>query len=197
MGSFSLRRTLLLGVLVLASMVGVARYRARNWLAKAPLSAEVLTQAWVTHSFGELTIEAPFALSRADDPQIPDKVRSAVRSIETMSVHKQSLLIQTMTMEVQPGRTVSLDGAADGAFATVRSRDGVTVTNATKENIWLAGLKAVEMAATLQAGGETMKLRGAVAARGLSLYQVQVIYPADSAAGDGVWERIMKSAKVR
>ena len=193
-------RPVVLAVTVASAIVGsIAARSAIQWLRAEPgVPQAVLSQTWTRQALGgnAFSFESPVAL-KPESIELPAEVRSQIREMASVSGEGQGLNVMASYMALPPGRTPSLDGAAEGALANVRKTAGTASVDANKHDTAVAGLPAIEIEGNVQRqNAEPLKLHLVVMSRGEEMFQLMVIHRQDQPTGDGVWQKLRASVKI-
>lgn len=184
---------------IVAFLVGgfLAR-QAIDWIRREPaVSKNVVEKAWVQQTWGasQYSFEAPWRLE-AMDLKFPPELTRLIKSSSALGHEADGLLVQAQHILYDPTVQLSLEGAADGALANLKSVPGTKATANEKKQTTVLSLPAYEFSARIERErGFPLQLHGLVFAEGQELYQLQVICRADQEEGSAAWRKILASIK--
>lgn len=189
-------------VVALAAFV-VGGYVARlgiDRLRREPsVSKRTVEIAWVAQPLGAsgYVFDVPWPLE-ATSLSFPPEVTSNLESSTVLSHEADGLHVMAMHLRLLPGRQGSLEGAAEGSIANMRSVPGTASVNGGKHPTTVLGLPGFEVEARIERKrGGPLQLRGLVFGQGAELTQLQLIANADQPSAQVAWNRLRDSLRRR
>ena len=180
----------------------LAAYAAKEgieWMRREPpVSVDIAKRPWVEQVVvaGAVSIDVPWPL-KPKELSLPPEVASAATRMVNLAHEADGLNIFASVLTVRPGTPVSLDGAARGAIANVKTMKGIGAVTDNKRETTVLGVPAVEIDATVERKANVpLQTYGIVFL--LENEFIQVIYTAlsNQPSGDAVWKRIRESIRV-
>jgi hypothetical protein len=183
---------------VACAAAALATQHAIGWLRReACVPKAVIERSWLQQSLAgsQYVFSAPWPLER-QLLTLPLEVQKLVTTMETYGHEADGLNIMAMRAVYQDGVALSLEGAADGAIANVRSMPGVASVEGSKAPSSVAGQPAYEVTATVRREhGEPLAMHGIVFNHGNELCQLILTSRADQAIAGQAWEKLRSSIK--
>jgi hypothetical protein len=160
------------------------------------VSVALATPAWQRVQLGgsNLSIDLPSAPKAIEIP-LTEAVRKQYSTMKTFQVISgQSAVV--MTYSVLKGSTkVDIDGAANGAMNSMKTRPGVNGWNGGISKTKIQNRPARRMSASFDAGGMKLNVEGMVIADGSKMWQIITTFSSADKAGAEMSKRVLGSVK--
>jgi hypothetical protein len=157
--------------------------------------ANLAGKAWVEQRIGGgFVLDVPWPLSPTPEPASPADAliqRSTVMGNET-----DGFSVQAMVATYREGVTLSIEGAADGALANIRTVQDTLSVDAEKHDTTIVGNRAIEIGGRIaRRGGDPVQLRGVVFLHDRDMILVLAIANAGQPEADAAWRRMRDSIR--
>ncbi|HRF60036.1 MAG TPA: hypothetical protein PLH94_09000 [Fimbriimonadaceae bacterium] len=160
------------------------------------VSVALAAPAWQRVQIGgsNLSIELPLAPKAIEIP-LTDAVRKQYSTMKTYQVISgQSAVVMTYSV-LKATKKVDIDGAANGAMNSMKSRPGVNGWKGNISKTTIQNRPARRMSASFDAGGMSLKVEGMVVSDGAKMWQVITTYTPSDKAGADLSKRVLNSLK--
>jgi hypothetical protein len=153
-----------------------------------------LDRPWERREVLGLSLESPGRF-RAITIPVPEELRTSIVRMESFGRNEGQTELRVSRIEYRPEVQLSLQGSADGAIQAMRANPAVANLAFSSHGAQVSGVPSVRTTSTFQVQGRPAHGEILTVLRGRTLWQVQVLGPADDVT-PRLGRRLLDSAQL-